>query len=287
MAVALVALSASGPMIAACTAPALAIAFWRCLLGSGATSLVVLARARRDLGRLSRREWLLIISAGLLLGGHFATWVPSLRFTSVAASTAMVATQPVWAALIARARGQHIPASAWLGIGIAFVGVIVITGVDASFDMRHLIGDLLALAGAALAAAYVSVGEVARRTVALPVMTMVLYATSAALLLVLCLVGRQSLSGWSWQDWALIVGLTVGAQLLGHTVMSKVLRTTSATVVSTAILFEAPGATLIAAVALGQIPPLSLLPAMALMLVGVVLVIRAGSRDTLSETPPL
>ena len=84
---ALVAISASGPMIAACTAPALAIAFWRCTLGSGATWTFVLARTRSDLMSLTRREWMLIVGAGLLLGAHFATWVPSLRFTSVAAST--------------------------------------------------------------------------------------------------------------------------------------------------------------------------------------------------------
>ena len=118
-------------------------------------------------------------------------------------------------------------------------------------------------------------------------MTMILYASSAAFLLVTCVVGRQPLWGWSWRDWALIVALTVGAQLLGHTIMNKVLVSTSATVVSTAILFEAPGAIIIAAIALGQIPPLALIPALALMMVGVVMVIRSGSRDVPMETSPI
>jgi drug/metabolite transporter (DMT)-like permease len=256
-------------------------------LGSAATASVVLTRSRHELATLTRRELLLIVAAGLLLGGHFATWIPSLRFTSVAASTAMVATQPVFAALIARARGRRIPVQAWLGIALAGVGVLVITGVDGSIDARHLIGDLLALIGAFLAAAYVSVGEHARKSVSTSTMTMILYASSAVLLLVTCLVGRQALWGWSWRDWVLIVALTVGAQLLGHTIMNKVLVSTSATVVSTAILFEAPGATIIAAIALGQIPPLGLVPALALMLVGVVMVIRSGSRAVPSETSPI
>ncbi|MEI8261582.1 MAG: DMT family transporter [Actinomycetes bacterium] len=287
LAVALVFLSASGPMIAACAAPALAIALWRCLLGSAATASVVLTRSRHELATLTRRELLLIVAAGLLLGGHFATWIPSLRFTSVAASTAMVATQPVFAALIARARGRRIPLQAWIGIAIAGVGVLVITGVDSSIDSRHLIGDVLALIGAFFAAAYVSVCEHARKSVSTSTMTMILYASSAALLLVTCVVGRQPLWGWSWRDWALIVALTVGAQLLGHTIMNKVLVSTSATVVSTAILFEAPGAIIIAAIALGQIPPLALIPALALMMVGVVMVIRSGSRDVPTETSPI
>ena len=104
---------------------------------------------------------------------------------------------------------------------------------------------------------------------------------------VLCIALRQPLTGFSLRDWALILLLTAGAQLLGHTLINKVLATTSATIVSLAILFEMPGATLIAAVALHQVPPLALLPAAALMFAGIVLVIRAGSRTVPSETSPM
>jgi drug/metabolite transporter (DMT)-like permease len=67
--------------------------------------------------------------AGDLLALHFATWVPSLRYTSVASATAIVATQPVWVALIARAQGHHIPGRAWLGIGVSLFAVVVLTGI--------------------------------------------------------------------------------------------------------------------------------------------------------------
>ncbi len=287
LAVAVLFISSSGPIIAATVAPALAIAFWRCFLGSAATAPWMLLRRRAELLRMTRREWWLVASAGMLLGAHFATWIPSLRFTTVASSTALVATQPVWAALIARQRGAVIPRSAWIGIGISLVGVLLLTGVDVSVDPRHLIGDVLALIGAMLAAAYVTVSESARRTVSTTTLTSGLYASAAVLLLVLCLVGRQPLAGFSARDWLLILLLTLGAQLLGHTLINKVLATTSATVVSLAILFEMPGATIIAGIALGQLPPLGVIPAAALMFAGIVLVIRAGSRTVPTETPPL
>lgn len=287
LAVAVLFISSSGPIIAAIAAPALAIAFWRCFLGSAATSPWVLWRCRDELRRMSWPEWRLVIVAGLLLGAHFATWIPSLRFTTVASSTALVATQPVWAALIARRRGAVIPRSAWVGIAISLVGVLVLTGIDLSVDPRHLIGDVLALAGAVLAAAYVTVSESARRTVSTATLTTGLYASAAVLLLVLCLIGRQALTGFSLRDWLLILLLTAGAQLLGHTLINKVLSTTSATVVSLAILFEMPGATIIAAIALGQVPPLAILPAVALMFAGIILVIRAGSRTVPTETSPV
>jgi len=285
--VAVLFISSSGPIIAATVAPALAIAFWRCFLGSAATAPWVLLRKRSEVLRLTRRELWLVISAGLLLGAHFATWIPSLRFTTVASSTALVATQPVWAALIARQRGASIPRSAWVGIAISLVGVLILTGIDVSVDPRHLIGDVLALIGAVLAAAYVTVSESARQTVSTSTLTTGLYATAAVMLLALCLIGQQPLFGYSAQAWGLILALTLGAQLLGHTLINKVLATTSATIVSLAILLEMPGATIIAAIALGQLPPVGIVPAVALMFTGIVLVIRAGSRTVPSESPPI
>ena len=289
--VAVVFISLSGPMIAATAAPVLAIAFWRCLIGSGITGVWVMARRWSSLGALTRREIRLTVIAGVFLGLHFATWIPSLTLTTIAASTALVATQPIWAALIARAMGVRISSRVWIGIAIAFSGVIVLTGVDLSVDPAHLWGDALALVGAVFSAAYVSVAERVRKTVDTSTMTFVLYAVSALTILPLVFVFGQQLVGFDAQAWALILAVTLGAQLLGHSMMTRVLSSTSATVVSLAILFEMPGATLVAAIWLGQVPPLALLPAAALILVGLVIVIKAADRGpaaaTVTETSPM
>ncbi len=289
--VAVVFISLSGPMIAATAAPVLAIAFWRCLIGSGLTGMWVIARRWSSLGALTRREIRLTVIAGVFLGLHFATWIPSLTLTTIAASTALVATQPIWAALIAWATGVRIASRVWIGIAIAFSGVIVLTGVDLSVDPAHLWGDALALVGAVFSAAYVSVAERVRKTVDTSTMTFVLYAVSAVTILPLVLIFGQELVGFDAQAWALILAVTLGAQLLGHSMMTRVLSSTSATVVSLAILFEMPGATLVAALWLGQVPPLALLPAAALILAGLVIVIKAADRGpaaaTVTETSPM
>ena len=288
--VAVVFISLSGPMIAATAAPVLAIAFWRCLIGSGITGVWVIARRWSSLGALTRREIRLTVIAGVFLGLHFATWIPSLTLTTIAASTALVATQPIWAALIARATGVRISSRVWIGIAIAFSGVIVLTGVDLSVDPAHLWGDALALVGAVFSAAYVSVAERVRKTVDTSTMTFILYAVSAVTILPLVFIFGQQLVGFDAQAWALILAVTLGAQLLGHSMMTRVLSSTSATVVSLAILFEMPGATLVAAIWLGQVPPLALLPAAALILAGLVFVIKAADRGpaaaTVTETSP-
>ncbi len=289
--VAVVFISLSGPMIAATAAPVLAIAFWRCLIGSGITGVWVIARRWSSLGALTRREIRLTVIAGVFLGLHFATWIPSLTLTTIAASTALVATQPIWAALIARATGVRISSRVWIGIAIAFSGVIVLTGVDLSVDPAHLWGDALALVGAVFSAAYVSVAERVRKTVDTSTTTFVLYAVSAVTILPLVFIFGQQLVGFDAQAWALILAVTLGAQLLGHSMMTRVLSSTSATVVSLAILFEMPGATLVAAIWLGQVPPLALLPAAGLILAGLVIVIKAADRGpaaaTVTETSPM
>ncbi len=229
--------------------------------------------------RLSGRERRLSLIAGAFLAAHFATWVPSLSFTSVASSVALVATQPVWAALIARARGERVPARMWWGIWLAVAGAVVLSGVDLQVSPRALFGDLLALAGGVLAAAYVTVGAEVRVTVPTTVYASVCYGTAAGLLLAVCLAGRQQLSGYDAETWWALLAMVAGPQLLGHTLVNRVLRTTSPTVVSVAILFEIVGAALIAWLAFGEVPPPSALPAGVLIAAGVVVVVRAGAGE--------
>lgn len=267
-------ITTSGPIIVACTAPALAIAFYRCFLGAGATGAWLAIRERRFAAGVTARQWRLSALAGVLLAAHFATWVPSLRFTTVASSTALVATQPAWAAVIARISGTAIPRRVWFGIGVALVGILVLTGVDFALDPRSLIGDGLALVGAILAAAYVSVGERVRPGLDTGPYTFVVYGVSALALLGVVLVAGASLGPYSARDWWLIIALTVLAQLLGHTLVNRSLRTVTATVTSLAILLEPIGATILAAVWLGQIPPWQVIPALALVLGGMVIVVR-------------
>src|SRR5690348_636348 len=92
MLVGIVAVSTSGPLMAATAAPALAIAFWRNGLAAAVLVPWTLLRHVSELRSLSRRERLLAVVAGALLAAHFATWVPSLTYTSVASATALVST---------------------------------------------------------------------------------------------------------------------------------------------------------------------------------------------------
>jgi drug/metabolite transporter (DMT)-like permease len=281
--IALSGVASSGPLIAATAAPALAIAFWRNALGAAATGLVTLPGRWLELRALDRRSWAVAAVAGVFLALHFGTWIPSLSMTSVAASTALVAAQPVFAAGIARARGQVIPPQAWVGIGVAMLAILLITGVDVSVSGRALAGDLLALAGGAFAAVYISLGSTARTRMSAQLYTTICYTTCALVLLVASLVGGQHLTGFSFDAWRKIIAITVVAQLLGHTLFNVVLRSTSPTVISLALLFEVPGAAIIAYLWLHQHPSASVWVGVVVLIAGLAVVVGARGRTAPDE----
>jgi drug/metabolite transporter (DMT)-like permease len=268
LAVAIAGVSFSGPLMAATAAPALAIALWRNVFGAGVTAFAV-----REV-HVGARAWGLAGLAGVALAVHFGTWVPSLTMTSVASATALVGTQPIFAGLLATLAGRTLPRIAWVGIGVATLGAALVAGADVSVSLRTFAGDLLALAGGAAAAVYVTIGAAARVRMSTATYTTACYASCAALLLIVCAVGGVHVTGFSGNAWLKIVLVTVCAQLLGHTLINVVLHSTSPTVVSLALLLETPGAALVAYLWLHQRPPASALPGIALLLGGLALVVR-------------
>jgi drug/metabolite transporter (DMT)-like permease len=265
LAVAVAAVSTSAPLIREAAAPSLLLAFWRTSLATG-----VLAPFSRP-ATTTRSERRRIGVAGLLLAAHFASWISSLSYTSVSSAVALVATQPVWAALLSR---DPVDRRTWTGIAVAMAGALAITGVDVSISGRAVFGDGLALAGGVLAAAYVHVGADVRRTVANATYTAGCYGTAAVALLLAGLVSGTDLVPDRAATWGWIVAITVGPQLLGHTLINAVLQRLGAVLVSVSILFEILGASVLAWWWFDEHPPAGTYPAAVLLVVGLVLVMR-------------
>ncbi|WP_233491150.1 DMT family transporter [Blastococcus sp. TBT05-19] len=276
-------MSLSAPLTAMVTAPMLALAFWRNAAGAAALLPVLLTRERTTLTGLRPRDLTSSVVAGLFLAAHFASWLPSLSMTTVAASVALVTTTPIWTALAARVSGVHLPAAVWWGLLLAFAGVVLIVGVDVTVSTEALLGDGLALLGAICAGGYVLAGARARQRLATSAYAVVCYSVCAVVIAVSALVVDVPLAGFEARDWWLIAGITVSAQLFGHTLLNLVLSSVGPTVVSLAVLLEVPGALLFALVLLGQVPPLLALPGVLLAVAGVAIVIRASRPATLVE----
>ncbi|MCP2325589.1 drug/metabolite transporter (DMT)-like permease [Hamadaea flava] len=276
---AVVAISTSGPLIAYAAAPALALAFWRNALATAVLTPAALVTRRAELARLWRgKEFRWSVLAGLALAVHFATWMAGAQLTAVATATALAATQPVWAGLIAYWQGDRPTRAMWLGILAAVLGVTLATGADVGGSGRALLGDVLALIGGLAAAVYTVLGQRARAQASTTSYTTICYAVCAAVLLCGCVLFRVPLNGYAWSTWLAILGLTVGTQLLGHSMFNYALHELPATAVSVLVMLEVPGAALISWLWLDQRPAPLAWAGIALLVSGVAFVILGSAK---------
>lgn len=263
----IIGIGTSGPVIALSTMPILALIFWRNLGGF----FLVLPWAFRELD-LSKPEVRVGIRfaflSGIALALHFIGFFIAMRYTSVAVGTALTALQPIFAAYFVKRLGGTIPQRAWTGMSIAFIGVVIITGVDLTISRRAFLGDLAAIACAALAAMYVVLGARARETVSTATYTSIAYLTCALISLSFALAVDTELFDFDSREWLLLIALIAGAQILGHTILNFTLKSLSPAIASLVVFFEVPVSAILAFWWLNQLPPLGTVPGLILILVG-------------------
>jgi drug/metabolite transporter (DMT)-like permease len=261
-------IGSSGPLIALSTMPVPTLIFWRNLGGS----VMTLPFALRH--KLDRTGVKWAVLAGIVLAVHFVGFFLSMRMTSVTAGTAIVATQPIFAAFFVKLTGGHIPTRAWLGMLISFTGVLVVTGIDLQLDRRSFLGDLAALISGALAAAYMLIGSRAQQTLATTSYTTICYFVCAMSALPMALISGYDIVGFALREWWILLGLIIGAQILGHTMFNMTLKRVSPAVVSMIVFFEVPVAAFVSLVFnIGKQPTLTIIPGVILILLGCILVV--------------
>jgi drug/metabolite transporter (DMT)-like permease len=267
---AIVAVSTSAPLVRAAE-PAPALAFAALRVGIAALLLSVGAgRGLRELVRLPARDRLLIVLAGLLLGAHFGVWITSLYYTSTAASVALVATQPIFAAVLGTiVLGDRVSGRQIAGIAVAAAGCVLLAGGDWSQSPDAIVGDLLAIAGAATAAAYLVVGRRMRSGVALAPYLAAVNAVAAAGLLVAALIGGVPLTGHAPEAYLAIAACAVLGSVLGHTLLNWSVRRIPAHLVTLAILGEPVGASMLTWAFFAEEPPLHAAVGGAIILCGI------------------
>jgi len=263
----IIGIGTSGPLIAMSSMPVLSLIFWRNLGGSLMTAPFALRH------RLDRTGAKWAILAGFVLALHFYGFFLAMRMTTVAAGTALVALQPIFAALFLKLMGGEIPSRAWLGMFVSFGGVVLISGIDLQISFRAFMGDLAAIISAALAAMYMLIGARAQRTLETASYTSICYFFCAVTALPMAVIAGNEILHFSAREWWMLLGLIFGAQFLGHTMFNSVLKRVSPAVVSLIVFFEVPVSSILAIWWMGQRPPVGIIPGIALILFGCVLVV--------------
>lgn len=263
----IIGIGTSGPVIALSAMPILALVVWR-NLGGAVLMFIIGLRSREWLKRESREGMRWAALAGIALAFHFIGFFIAMRYTTVAAGTALTALQPIFAAYFVKRLGGHIPKQAWIGMIISFIGLLIITGVDFQVSQRAFLGDLAAIACAALAALYVMLGSQAQKSISTATYTSTCYFVCALTALPIALVTQTQIWNFSSREWWLLLALIAGAQILGHTMFNLALKRVSPAIVSLIVFFEVPVSAVLAYWWLDQLPPSGTIPGLLLLLAG-------------------
>jgi drug/metabolite transporter (DMT)-like permease len=278
LALGVVSVAFSSIFIRAADAPAMSVAFYRNAIAAAILLPIALVRHPDELRSLGPRGWALAILSGSLLAVHFATWVPSLSYTTIAASTVLVTTTPVWVALIARAMGESTNRRAAAGIGLTLFGAVLISGGDFGISARAAFGDLLALAGAVAAAGYLLAGRSLRQKISLTTYTGLAYSTTAAILAVVVAVSDARFTGFEPRVWLLFLLMALVPQIGGHTVFNYLLGHVDAGTVAVATTGEPVVASLLAFAFFQEVPSWPAVAGGAAILAGIYVTITALTR---------
>lgn len=276
LAVALIAISFAAILVRLADAPGVVVAFYRMLI-AGVVLLPVTIRSIRRTPIRGTALWL-TIAAGALLALHFATWITSLSYTSIAASVTLVATTPLWVALIAwLALGIAPTLGVMIGVVLAVAGAAVIGFSDMGGASNPLLGDALALVAGVAAAGYFLLGRsVQRGGVSLGAYVGSAYGVAAVFLLPLPLLFGHSYLDYPASTFLWVTLLALVPQLVGHTGLHFATRHLNPTLVATLILAEPIGSGILALVFFNELPSTHTLVGAALLLLGLVLTVRAS-----------
>jgi drug/metabolite transporter (DMT)-like permease len=193
------------------------------------------------------------LAGGFLYGIHFGTWVTSLTLTTVAASVTLVSATPLLLGIIAIVTGRDKPdRHHYLSLALAVLGLVIIGWHDFGISSEAIVGDILALGGAAAMALYLLV--VRRLGMALDVWAFACITTGTAAILLLgsCLIVGTPIRLASLESFGFLILAALVPQMIGHNILTWACRYVRPIVVGMATVAEPVGAAFLAWVFLGE-----------------------------------
>ncbi|MEE8441271.1 MAG: DMT family transporter [Spirochaetia bacterium] len=198
---------------------------------------------------------LLSVISGVFLSLHFAAWITSLSYTSVASSTVLVTTHPIIVAVAGFfILGERLNRRATLFMLAALGGSVVLVIGGFGTGGSAPVGNLLAFLGAVAVSGYILIGRVVRQHLSTNRYTFIAYGVSAILLTSYTLVAGNSLFGYPARELLIFLALAVVCTLLGHSLFNWAIRFMSPTVISTSILGEPVIAGVLAVILFAEVP---------------------------------
>jgi drug/metabolite transporter (DMT)-like permease len=276
--IAIVAISFSAIFVKWSTAPAAVVAMYRLLITS-AGMLPFLFAYRHELTHVQVSDWIKLLISGISLGFHFLFWMDSLRFTTVASSTAILTLEPVFVMLGSLWMfKQGLSRAAFISMIIAICGAILIGWGDFQFSGTAFKGDLLSFLGTLCIVIHILLGKSLRAHMSAFVYSFFVFLFAGIVMAVYNLINGYSFTAYSANEWGIFILLAIVPTVFGHYLFNWLLKYMKATSVSMSVLGEPLGATILAYFLLGEMITPVQIAAGCLLLVGVALFIRSNHK---------
>ncbi|WP_050182352.1 DMT family transporter [Domibacillus robiginosus] len=249
--VAIVAISFSAIFVKWSDAPASILSMYRMILASFFL-LPVVWQKRTEFERIERKDWTLLLLSGLFLALHFVLWFGSLKLTTVASSTIILALQP----LVSLAGGfllfkERTTASSLAVMGIAIVGAVMIGWGDLGLSGQAILGDVLSFLSVIAVVGYLLIGQQTVRKVSHWIYSFCVFSFAALFLFLYNVLSSVPLTGYSQQEWGIFLLLAI-VPTIAHVINNWLMNYVTATTISMSILGEPVGATLLAVLLLNE-----------------------------------
>ena len=247
----IIAVSTASIFIKLCDAPALIISTYRMVFAS--LILMPLASYQKVWKGWDKKDVTWLTFSGILLSLHFASWIASLKYTSVASSVVLVTTHPIFVGIGSWLfLKEKIGLNLVLGIALSVLGSGLIGYGDMALSEEALMGDGLALLGALAASGYFLVGRKMRKNQDLLAYIFPVYSTAGLALIIFSLFFQKPFFGYSSSTYLFLFLLAIVPQLIGHTTFNWALKFLPASMVAITVLGEPIGSTILAYFILGE-----------------------------------
>lgn len=249
--VSIVAISFAAIFVKWSSAPATILSMYRMILASLLLLPIVLIK-RAEFQKITRKEWLLLFASGMFLALHFALWFGSLKLTTVASSTIILALQPIISliggAILFKERTTK---AALMTMGIAVIGAMMVGWGDFGLSKNAIIGDILSFLSVVVVVGYLLIGQTVVKKVSHWVYSFCVFGFAAIALIVYNLATSVPIGGYDSKEWGIFVLLAI-VPTISHVINNWLMNYVNATTISMSILGEPVGATILAAIILGE-----------------------------------
>lgn len=249
--ISIIAISFSAIFVKWSDAPASILSMYRMWFAS-ILMVPIVWKKRSEFKHIVKKDWFFLFFSGLFLALHFVLWFGSLKLTTVASSTIILALQPIVSLLGGFLLfKERTTLSALMTMGIAIIGAMMIGWGDFGLSKDAIMGDLLSFFSVISVVGYLLIGQSIVKKVSHWLYSFCVFFSAAIVLTIYNVSTDVSLTGYPAKEWGIFL-LLATVPTVSHVINNWLLNYVNATTISMSILGEPVGATILAVILLNE-----------------------------------